>query len=313
MNSDKTEKLGGLTAAFFVWNRFYGRDGKHLTMPDKKQTEIKQADKKAFQHHLDHPAIRDYYKGTGKLKGKVAIITGGDSGIGRSVAVHYAREGAHVSIVYRKSDDDAKDTQRMVEKEGSKCLLFKGDISDEGFCKEVIAMTHKELGRLDVLVNNAGTHEDDEDVRNIETSQLLRTFQVNAFSFFYFTQAAVEIMEPGSTIINTTSVTAYRGSEHLIDYASTKGAIVSFTRSLAKNLAEKKIRVNGVAPGPVWTPLIVYSFDKDHLEKFGKDTPMRRAGYPNEIAPAYVYLASEDSSYMTGQILHINGGDVVNG
>ncbi|MCD6063966.1 MAG: NAD(P)-dependent oxidoreductase [Flavipsychrobacter sp.] len=282
-------------------------------MPDKKQTDIKTAEKKQFQHHLDQPAVKDHYKGSGKLKGKVAIVTGGDSGIGRSVAVHYAREGADVSIVYLKSDDDAIETQQMVESEGRKCLLFKGDISDEGFCKEVVAMTHKELKKLDILVNNAGTHEDDEDVRNIETSQLIRTFEVNIFSFFYFTQAALEIMEEGSTIINTTSVTAYRGSEHLIDYASTKGAIVSFTRSLAKNLAEKKIRVNGVAPGPVWTPLVVYSFDKEHLEKFGKDTPLGRAGYPNEIAPAYVYLASDDSSYMTGQILHINGGDVVNG
>jgi NAD(P)-dependent dehydrogenase (short-subunit alcohol dehydrogenase family) len=200
-----------------------------------------------------------------------------------------------------------------VEKEGKKCLLFKGDISDEGFCKQVVALTHQELGQLNILVNNAGTHEDDEDVRNIETSQLVRTFAVNIFSFFYFTQAALEIMPEGGAIINTASVTAYRGSVHLIDYAATKGAIVSFTRSLAKNLAEKKIRVNGVAPGPVWTPLVVYSFDKEHLEKFGKDTPLGRAGYPHEIAPAYVYLASEDSSYMTGQILHINGGDVVNG
>ncbi|WP_276132013.1 glucose 1-dehydrogenase [Polluticoccus soli] len=282
-------------------------------MSDKKQTDIKIARKKEFQHHLDQPAIRSYYKGTGKLKGKVAIITGGDSGIGRSVAVHYAREGADVAIVYLKSDDDARETQQMVEKEGQQCLLFKGDISDEGFCKEVVAMTHKELSRLDILVNNAGTHEDDEDLRNIETSQLVRTFEVNIFSFFYFTQAALEVMKADSIIINTTSVTAYRGSEHLIDYASTKGAIVSFTRSLAKNLAPKKIRVNGVAPGPVWTPLVVYSFDKEHLEKFGEDTPMGRAGYPCEIAPAYVYLASEDSSYMTGQILHINGGDVVGG
>lgn len=282
-------------------------------MPDKKQTKIRDTEKKEFQPHLDKPAIRENYKGTGKLKDKVAVITGGDSGIGRSVAVHYAREGANVAIVYLKSDDDAQATQKMVEKEGRKCLLFKGDISDEGFCKQVIAFTHKEMGGVDILVNNAGTHEDDKDVRNIETSQLIHTFEVNIFSFFYLVKAVLEIMPEGGAIINTASVTAYRGSEHLVDYAATKGAIVSFTRSLAKNLAEKNIRVNAVAPGPVWTPLVVYSFDAEQLEKFGKDTPLGRAGYPYEIAPAYVYLACEDSSYMTGQVLHINGGDVVNG
>ena len=280
---------------------------------DKKQTKIKEEDKKAFQHYLDKPAIRDSYKGTGKLKDKVAVITGGDSGIGRSVAVHFAREGADVAIVYLKSDDDAKATEKMVQAEGRKCLVLKGDISDEGFCKQVIAFTHHEFGKLDILVNNAGTHEDDDEVGDFEAEQLMRTFAVNIFSFFYLTKAALEIMPGGSTIINTASVTAYRGSEHLIDYSATKGAIVTYTRSLAKNLAEKKIRVNGVAPGPVWTPLVVYSFDKEHLKEFGKDTPMGRAGYPQEVAPAYVYLASEDSSYVTGQILHVNGGDVVNG
>jgi NAD(P)-dependent dehydrogenase (short-subunit alcohol dehydrogenase family) len=280
---------------------------------DKNQTRIKDDDKKEFQVHLNKEAIRDNYKGTGKLKGKIAVITGGDSGIGRSVAVHYAREGADVVIVYLKSDDDAKATEKLVAAEGRKCLVLKGDLSDEGFCKQVVAFTHHEFGQLDILVNNAGTHEDEDELGDIETEQLLRTFAVNTFSFFYLTKAALEIMPEGSTIINTASVTAYRGSEHLIDYSATKGAIVTFTRSLAKNLASKNIRVNGVAPGPIWTPLVVYSFDKEHLRKFGKDTPMGRAGYPQEVAPAYVYLASEDSTYVTGQILHINGGDVVNG
>jgi NAD(P)-dependent dehydrogenase (short-subunit alcohol dehydrogenase family) len=282
-------------------------------MAGKKQTNIEDPEKKDFQMHLDKPAIPDGYKGSEKLLDKVALITGGDSGIGRSVALHYAREGADVAIGYLKSDDDANETKKLVEEEGRACLLFKGDVSNEDFCRDVVMETHKHFGRLDILVNNAATHEDEQDLKNIDAKQLRRTFEVNIFSFFYFTKAALEVMKEGSTIINTASITAYRGSDHLMDYAATKGAIVSFTRSLAKNLAEKNIRVNGVAPGPVWTPLVVYSFDKDHLEKFGKNTPMGRAGYPSEIAPAYVYLASDDSSYMTGQMLHINGGDVVNG
>lgn len=278
-----------------------------------KQTNISESDKKEFQKHLDQPYIRTSYQGSGKLKDKAAIITGGDSGIGRAVALHYAREGADVAIAYLKSDDDAAETQRLVEAEGRKCILFRGDISNEDFCKKIVAETHKQLGRLNILVNNAGTHEDAPDVQQITQAQLLRTFAVNIFSFFYCTQAALEYMNEGDTIINTASVTAYRGSGHLLDYSSTKGAIVTFTRSLAQNLAEKKIRVNGVAPGPIWTPLVVYSFDKEQLEKFGKDTPLGRAGYPYELGPAYVWLASEESSYITGQMLHVNGGDVVNG
>jgi NAD(P)-dependent dehydrogenase (short-subunit alcohol dehydrogenase family) len=282
-------------------------------MVDMQETPVKVSNKKQFQHHLDMPPIRESYTGSGKLKGQVALITGGDSGIGRAVAVHYAREGADIAIVYRKSDNDAEETKKMVEKEGKKCLLFRGDISDEGFCKQVVVFTHQEYGNINILVNNAGTHEEDDDLSEITSSQLIRTFEVNIFSVFYLSKAVLEVMPEGGTIINTASVTAYRGSEHLMDYASTKGAIVSFTRSLAKNVAAKKIRVNGVAPGPVWTPLVVYSFDNEHLQQFGKDTPLGRAGYPYEIAPAYVYLASEDSTYMTGQVLHINGGDVVNG
>ena len=281
-----------------------------------KQTDISksvQKGKEQFQKHLDQPYIRPGYKGGGKLKGKVALITGGDSGIGRAVVVHYAREGADVAIVYLESDEDAEDTKKLVGKEGRKCTLYKGDIVNESFCKEVVNKVHKQYGKLDILVNNAGTHEDAPEVQTISSEQLLRTFSVNIFSFFYFTQAALEVMQEGSAIINTASVTAYRGSGHLLDYSSSKGAIVTFTRSLAQNLAEKKIRVNGVAPGPIWTPLVVYSFNVEHLEKFGKDTPLGRAGYPFEVAPAYVWLASEESSYMTGQMLHVNGGDVING
>lgn len=279
----------------------------------KKQTQITDPEKKEFQQYLDKPVIAENYQGSGKLKDKVAIITGGDSGIGRSVAVYFAREGANVGIVYLKSDDDADITRQLVEDEGCKCLLFRGDVSNEAFCKEVVEQTHKAFGKLDILVNNAGTHENDDQIKGIATAQLIRTFEVNIFSFFYFTKAALDYILAGGAIINTASITAYRGSDHLMDYAATKGAIVSFTRSLAKNLAEKEIRVNGVAPGPIWTPLVVYSFDKEHLEKFGKNTPLGRAGYPYELGPAYVYLASNDSSYMTGQILHINGGDVVGG
>ncbi len=296
------------------WNDSFRGFFKTSSMSDQsKQSNISDPEKQEFQRHIDQPYIRPGYQGADKLKDKVAIITGGDSGIGRAVAVHYAREGAKIAIVYLKSDDDAEETKRLVEMEGSTCLLFRGDISNESFCVEVVEQTLKKMGRLDILVNNAGTHEDAPDVETIDREQLIRTFSVNIFSFFYFTQAALNHMQEGSCIINTSSVTAYRGSGHLLDYSSTKGAIVTFTRSLAQNLAEKKIRVNGVAPGPVWTPLVVYSFDVDRLKKFGKDTPLGRAGYPYELGPAYVWLASEDSSYITGQMIQVNGGDVING
>ncbi|RYZ55034.1 MAG: SDR family oxidoreductase [Sphingobacteriales bacterium] len=283
-------------------------------MPDhSKQTQISEPEKAQFQVHLDKPYIADDYKGSGKLKGRTALITGGDSGIGRAVALHYAREGADIAIVYFKSDDDARITADLVENEGRECLLFRGDISNEAFCHKTVDETHEKFGRLDILVNNAGTHEDAPEVADITSDQLKRTFEVNIFSFFYLTQAALKYLKEGSVVINTASITAYRGSGHLLDYSASKGAIVTFTRSLSQNLAERKIRVNGVAPGPVWTPLVVYSFDVERLDKFGKDTPMGRAGYPYELGPAYVFLAAEDSSYITGQMIHVNGGDVING
>jgi NAD(P)-dependent dehydrogenase (short-subunit alcohol dehydrogenase family) len=269
--------------------------------------------KKQFRKHLEMPPIREEYIGTGKLSGKAALITGGDSGIGRAVAVHFAREGADIAIVYEESDGDAKRTQQMIEKEGQQCLLVKGDLSSEAFCNSVIKKTIVKFGRLDVLVNNAGMHKDTTAIEAISKQQLLRTFSVNIFPLFYLVKAALKHMTEDSTIINTASVTAYRGSEHLMDYAATKGAIVSFTRSLAQNLADKKIRVNAVAPGPIWTPLVIEAFDNKQLRDFGKDTPMGRAGFPYEVAPAYVYLASADSSYVTGQVIHVNGGEMVNG
>jgi NAD(P)-dependent dehydrogenase (short-subunit alcohol dehydrogenase family) len=256
--------------------------------------------------------IRKGYKGSSKLQDRVAIITGGDSGIGRSIAVYFAREGADVAIIYLESDDDANETKKMVEKENRQCRLYKGDIADEKFCRSVVRKVKDEMGRLDILINNAGTHEPDNDFNDISTEQFKRTFEVNMFSFFYFSQEAVKLMKKGATIINTASVVAYRGSEHLIDYSATKGAIVSFTRSLAKNLAPD-IRVNAVAPGPIWTPLVIASFDNKHLEEFGKKTPMKRAGKPSEVAPAFVFLASDDASFISGQVIHVNGGEVVGG
>jgi NAD(P)-dependent dehydrogenase (short-subunit alcohol dehydrogenase family) len=247
------------------------------------------------------------------LLDKVAIITGGDSGIGRAVAMHFALEGANIAIVYRKSDDDARETQEMISKTNQTCIVFKGDISNEAFCRKVVRETHRKFKRLDILVNNAGMHIPADELGDISSRQFQRTFEVNMFSFYYFTHEALKKLSKDGCIINTASVTAFRGSDHLIDYAATKGAIVSFTRSLAKNLAKENIRVNAVAPGPIWTPLILESFDKAHIKKFGKSTPMGRAGYPYEVAPAYVFLASQDASYITGQVIHVNGGEVVAG
>jgi NAD(P)-dependent dehydrogenase (short-subunit alcohol dehydrogenase family) len=253
------------------------------------------------------------YRGSGKLKGKTALITGGDSGIGRAVAILFAREGANLILTYLNEHDDAKETEKRVRKEGVKCLLIPGDIGEESFCQQVVDEGVKRFGGLDILINNAAEQHPQDDIRKISAEQLHRTFATNIFSQFYFVKAALPHLRPGSAIINTTSVTAYRGSPQLLDYSSTKGAIVTFTRSLAKALAEKEIRVNAVAPGPIWTPLIPSTFPVKKVQKFGADVPLHRPGEPMEVAPCFVFLASMDSTYMTGQVLHPNGGEVVNG
>ncbi|MDK8184068.1 SDR family oxidoreductase [Paenibacillus sp. UMB4589-SE434] len=253
------------------------------------------------------------YKAAGKLKGKVALITGGDSGIGRAVAIAFAKEGASIAVVYLNEHEDALLTQNEIESEGVHCLLIPGDIGDESFCLEVIKQTITKLGGLNILVNNAAEQHPQANITDISTQQLEKTFKTNIFSMFHLTKAAMPHLKKGDTIINTTSVTAYRGSAELLDYSSTKGAVVSFTRSLSANLAKHGIRVNGVAPGPIWTPLIPSTFDEQKVSEFGANTPMQRPGQPIELAAGYVYLASEDSSYMSGQILHINGGEIVNG
>lgn len=264
-----------------------------------------------FKMHPQPEIISDNYKGSGKLEGKTALITGGDSGIGRSIAVHFAREGANVVIVYLSEEKDALETKELVENENRECHLIKGDLKEEKFCKSCIEKTIKKFGSLHILVNNAAMQMPKNKIEDISKKQLIETFETNIYPFFFITKAAMPYLKKGSSIINTTSVTAYRGSEHLLDYSSTKGAIVTFTRSMSTMLAKKGIRVNGVAPGPIWTPLIVSTFKK--VSDFGKDTPMGRAGQPSEVAPAYVFLASADSSYITGQIIHINGGELVGG
>ncbi len=263
---------------------------------------------------LDQPVfVRTDYRGADKLLGKVAIITGGDSGIGRAVAIVYAKEGADLVIVYRDEETDAAQTQQLIQAEHRRCLLIKGDIGKVEFCQRIVEQTIKAFGRLDVLVNNAAEQHPQESITDITPQQLLRTFSTNIFAMFYLTSAALtHLKKQGGCIINTTSVTAFRGSAKLLDYASTKGAILSFTRSLSANLAKDGIRVNAVAPGPIWTPLIPSTFDADKVESFGKDVPMGRVGQPFECAGAYVYLASADASYVTGQTLHVNGGEVVN-
>jgi NAD(P)-dependent dehydrogenase (short-subunit alcohol dehydrogenase family) len=252
------------------------------------------------------------YRGSGKLQGKVALITGGDSGIGKAVAIVYAKEGADVAIVYLNEDKDAKQTQQLVEQEGQRCITIKGDIGDEQFCQQAVQQTVKELGHLDILVNNAAEQHPQQSIEEISAEQLERTFRTNIFSMFFLTKAALPNLKEGSTIINTTSVTAYKGNPILLDYSSTKGAIVAFTRSLSQSLVKKGIRVNGVAPGPIWTPLIPATFPEEEVKSFGAQVPMQRPGQPEEVAPSYVFLASNDSSYISGQILHPNGGVVVN-
>ncbi|MCY8239570.1 SDR family oxidoreductase [Bacillus inaquosorum] len=248
------------------------------------------------------------YQGSGKLKGKVAIITGGDSGIGRAAAIAFAKEGADISILYLDEHSDAEETRKRIEKEHVRCLLIPGDVGDENHCEQAVQQTVDHFGKLDILVNNAAEQHPQDSILNISTEQLEKTFRTNIFSMFHITKKALPHLREGSAIINTTSITAYEGDTMLIDYSSTKGAIVSFTRSMAMSLADKGIRVNAVAPGPIWTPLIPATFPKEKVKQHGLDTPMGRPGQPVEHAGAYVLLASDESSYMTGQTIHVNGG-----
>lgn len=254
----------------------------------------------------------DDYVGSGQLTGKVALISGGDSGIGRAVAVAFAREGADVAVAYLDEHDDARETARLVQEAGRRCVLMPGDLGDRQHAAEVVERTVAELGKLDILVNNAAEQHPRKEPEEIDEQQLVSTFRTNVFAMFHLTQAALPHLQSGAAIVNTTSVTAYRGSSHLLDYSSTKGAIVAFTRSLALQVVKRGIRVNGVAPGPIWTPLIPSTFSAEEVEKFGKQTPMGRPGQPFEVAAGYVFLASRAASYITGQVLHINGGEVVN-
>lgn len=283
--------------------------------PSKKLRKAQAQHKPGKEYKMSPEPVYDYpeKKGTGKLKNKVALITGGDSGIGRAVAVLFAKEGADVAIAYLNEQTDAEDTRKLVEAYGRTCLLIPGNLSREKHCTAVVAKTIRKFGKIDVLVNNAAVHFESKGLNDITTEHLLTTFQTNIFSFFWVTKAALSHMKKGSAIINTSSVTAYRGSANLIDYASTKGAILAFTRSLSASLAEKGIRVNAVAPGPIWTPLIVSSFKPSKVAKFGSEVPLKRSGEPVEVATSFLFLASEDASYITGQVLHPNGGEIVNG
>jgi NAD(P)-dependent dehydrogenase (short-subunit alcohol dehydrogenase family) len=283
----------------------------------------RQSEQRPAQHQAHQPGVEapmqppaknhmDNYRAAGKLTGKKALITGGDSGIGRAVAIGFAKEGADVAIVYLEEDKDAEDTRKHVEKENRKFESIKGDLTDTGFCREVAERAARVLGGIDILVNNAGEQFPVTDFEKMDMKKMEHTFRTNIFSMFYLTQAALRHLREGTCIVNTASVTAYKGHLELVDYSSTKGAIVSFTRSLSQQLAPRKIRVNAVAPGPIWTPLIPSSFSAKQVAEFGSETPMKRAGQPDEVAPSYIFLASDDASYITGQVIHPNGGTIVN-
>jgi NAD(P)-dependent dehydrogenase (short-subunit alcohol dehydrogenase family) len=279
--------------------------------PQKVPQQDQAAPGKEENMHPRPIIIREDYRGSGKLKDRKALITGADSGIGRAVAVHFAREGADVTVVYREQDDDAVKTRELVKREGGKCQLIKKDIRSWQNCQQCVEEALSAMGKVDILVNNAGEQHPHDNIDEMDLEMMEATFRTNIFAMMQMCKAALPYMHKGNSIINSSSVTAYRGSSHLLDYASTKGAIISFTRSLSQNLAGQDIRVNAVAPGPIWTPLIPSTFDD--LEKFGKQVPMQRPGQPAEVAPAYVFLASEDASYITGQTLHINGGEMIGG
>ena len=276
------------------------------------QTQPRQPGREAEMEPRPQAEMRQY-RGAGRLAGKVALVSGGDSGIGRAVAIGFAKEGADVAVTYLDEHEDARETMRLIEQEGRRTLAISGDIGDSTFCDDVVAQVVRHLGRLDILVNNAGEQHVQQDFAAITDEQIERTFRTNIFGQMFLTRAALPHLPDGGAIVNTTSVTAYKGSPGLIDYAATKGAIVAFTRSLSQALAARNIRVNAVAPGPIWTPLIPATFPEEKVEKQGSNTPLSRRGEPDEVAPSYIFLASGDASYMTGQVLHPNGGTVVNG
>jgi NAD(P)-dependent dehydrogenase (short-subunit alcohol dehydrogenase family) len=284
-------------------------------MSDIVEPMIKEDALPGNEHQLEpRPEWEPRFPGSGRLKGKVAIISGADSGIGRAIAVLFAREGADIAILYLCEHEDAEKSQELCEAEGARAITIAGDLGNKEFCNKAVAEVIDQFGKVDILVNNAGEQHPDQDITDISEEQLRRTFQTNIFSMFFLTQAARPHLKEGAAIINCTSVTNYQGSEDLLDYSSTKGAITAFTRSLSANLVKQGIRVNAVAPGPIWTPLNPFGGKpKDEIKDFGKDTPMGRPGQPNEVAPSFLFLASDDASYMTGQVLHPNGGTIVNG